>query len=222
MDNLGLLHLKSGSANANNTDDNDFDRKLTRIAESAAQNDTLGLFALAEGKLAVMVTAKGNGSGRRPKRPKNAELVAELKCRVEDGIAAWYLAPRSQRLQVNGHRPYPLARLEPGMLLSIGSDFWLVAKVWQPQPRPAPEELADRCCPVCGAKLSIAPVVQCGGPDCGRWTHYERPDEPDGEFLNCFLATDTCPDCDQPVMAEATLVPEPHDKLLTTASDEHW
>jgi hypothetical protein len=215
MSALGLLHLKSESANAYDAED-----KLTRILESTARIDTLGLFALAKGRLAVVVT-KGAGK-RRARRPKNAELVAELRCRVEEGVSAWYLVPRSHRLQINGHRPYPIARLEPGVLLSIDADFWLVAQVWQPQPRPAPEDLADRRCPVCGAKLSVAPVVQCGGPDCGRWTHYERPDEPDGDFLNCFLATDTCPDCEQPVLAEAALVPEPHDKLLAPAGDERW
>lgn len=223
MSGLALLHLKNGSAEAHTAKVEELDGKLTQIPESAARNNALALLAPAKGGLAVVVTAKAKSfSGRRHRRPKDSDLVAEVKCRVEDGAVVWYLVPRSRRLQIDGRRPYPLARLEPGALLSIDSDFWFVANVWQPRPRPAPEELANRPCPICGATLSVAPVVRCGGHGCGRWTHYERPHEPDGDFLNCFLATDTCPDCGQPVLAEETLVPEPHDKLLAPASEEHW
>ena len=190
----------------------------------AARNSTIGLYVTQQGGLQVGLSAAPAGAGgEQPKPPalEDAELVAELRCCDEDGTPAWYLVVRSHRLQINGRRPYPLTRLEPGVLLSIDRCFWLVSYVWQPQPCSVPDELADRSCPVCGGRLSAAPAVQCPGPDCGRWTHFERPEDPEGEeYLNCFLAVDPCPDCGHPAPAEPILVPEPHAKLLTPVGDE--
>jgi hypothetical protein len=182
-----------------NSVDNNKDKKKDNKADSKRDNN---------------VDESGDGDEPADGGP---ELVAGIKCLDEDGTPAWYLAVRGDRLGVNGTTPpLGLVRLEPGSLMSHGRRFWTAAHVWQPEPRGAPEELADQACPVCGLKLSEAPIVQCPGPGCGRRTHLEDPENPDNDdALNCYLATEhQCPDCKHPATLEPIVVPEPHEKLL--------
>lgn len=190
-----------------------------RIDERAAMLAPFGLWLDADNRLFARLLAEEAGVERGSEN--GALLIATLKCLDEDGNPAWYLSPRSRRLGVNGAAPpLPLARLEPGGLLSIDRDFWWISSVWQPKPGPAPAEVADSLCPVCGARLSEAPVVQCPTPHCGRWSHLERGDDPGCEdALNCYLAAD-CPHCHRPATLDPVFVPEPHQKLLPADSDE--
>jgi hypothetical protein len=147
-------------------------------------------------------------------------LVAMLRAAGAGDARVWYLIPRNDALGVNGIAPpLGLVQLDPGAVLSLGTRSWLVVSVQQSQPAPAPAELADRDCPVCGGKLSITPVVQCG---CGRWTHLERPDEPDSrDALNCYLASAACPDCGRAATLQPQITPEPPEKLVP-ADESSW
>jgi hypothetical protein len=190
-----------------------------RIDEGAALGAPFGLWLDAGNELAARPLAQRGDADCEAAR--GATLLATLKCVSEDRHPAWYLVPRSHRLGINGTvPPLPLVRVEPGALLSVDGEFWLVCSVWQPKPGPAPPEVADRPCPVCGGKLGEAPVVQCPTPLCGRWTHLERPDDPRSEdALNCYLAAD-CPNCHHPATLDPLFVPDPHEKLLPTHTDE--
>lgn len=155
-----------------------------------------------------------------------SELLATLHYRSESGQSAWYLVTGMHKghcLAVNGITPpLRLMRLEPGTLLSVRDNIWMVATVWTPEPVEVPEELRDKSCPVCGGELHFARVVQCS---CGRWTHLERPDAPrdDGNVLNCYLQSDTCSSCDRPTTLEPQVMPDVPETLLPpTEEDDRW
>src|SRR5438874_1942951 len=93
--------------------------------------------------------------------PGDAAPVAELMPLVQGGELSWWLAPRAPELLLNGAMPLPLAALSPGDLLAVGGRWWYVTVEWVPEMMPAPAELADRPCPVCGGALSLAPVCRC-------------------------------------------------------------
>ena len=203
---------------------------LTNAAR-AAVGATPPTAAAGEGRRTFAVIMRGAGLDLVPLdegaqaaagQQGDGEVVAVLWATGSGATAAWYLLPRSERLAINGLcPPLPLARLEPGGLLGVGRECWMVAAVWQPQPMPAPPELAAKKCPVCGGPLSLAPVVQCG--ECGRWTHLERPDEPNStEALNCFLAGGMCGECKRPASLAPQITPEPPEKLLSVADEPIW
>ena len=151
-----------------------------RIDEAAGKQGAFGLWITAQGELSAAPLPQPDGID--DPSPGDSERVGALKCIDENGTPTWYVARCGKRLGLNGAAPpLALARLSPGALLSVDHHFWLVANVWQPVPHPAPAELADNLCPVCGEKLSEAPVVPCAGPGCGRWAHLERPEKPDDE-----------------------------------------
>lgn len=128
----------------------------------------------------------------------------------------WLLLRRDRTLQLNGVPVLPVASLEPGHLLAVGSHRWLVASLWKPTPRPAPLAVMNSDCPVCGAPLSAAPVVQC---PCGRYMHLEKPTEPnDPQALNCYLLAGTCGLCGRPPSLEPSLLPEPDETLVAAES----
>jgi hypothetical protein len=183
-----------------------------RIDETKAIDQTFGVWLEGNGAL--------NIAPLHHDRPQNSteqadcgEVLALLRSEKSSGHQKWYLVTRSGRLGLNGITPpLPVAQLRPGALLSIDQQFWLVSTFWKPQPGPAPPEVADKECPVCGAELAQAPVVQCF---CGRWTHLERPEQADdGDALNCYLAAPQCADCERPATLDPLLVPEPSEKLL--------
>ena len=198
--------------------------ELVRIDEEVAAETAFGLWHDRAGSLRTAALSGGGEAASISEAGKPSPPLAALRCIEEDGTSAWYAAVYSERLGINGTTPpLPLARLEPGALLSIDGHFWLVTSVWQPHPQPAPAEVAASRCPVCGGKLSEAPVVQCPDPNCGRWTHLERPDQPDsGKFLNCYLAAPECPECHHATTIDPALVPEPHEKVLPAAHDAPW
>ena len=124
----------------------------------------------------------------------------------------WLLLRQDRAVQVNGIPVLPIAALEPGSLIAAGRKRWLVASLWKPAPRPAPEAVKDVDCPVCGAPLSVAPVVQC---PCGRYMHLERPDQPDDpQALNCYLLAGSCGVCGRTSNLEPSLLPVPDDTLV--------
>ena len=86
----------------------------------------------------------------------------------------WLLLRRDRTLQVNGIPVLPIATLEPGSLIAAGRQRWLVTSLWRPAPHAVPDAVKDVDCPVCGAPLSLAPVVRCA---CGRYMHLEKPDQ---------------------------------------------
>ena len=118
-----------------------------------------------------------NPRGKRKKRNRNGAPLALLRCQGPVGSRQWYIVSLAEQVGLNGTTPaLPVARLEPGDLLSVGTRQWLVTVLWTPEPGPAPASLAEKPCPVCGGPLGLAPVVQCV---CGgRWTHLERPENP--------------------------------------------
>src|SRR5207249_3585639 len=128
-----------------------------------------------------------------------------------------HVVARHPNLRIDGFAPLPLATLSPGSLVHLGEASWFVTARWQPAPGPAPPELAERKCPVCGGELKLAPVLQC---ICGRYVHLEKPDAPAGvDVLNCALAG-PCGLCNRPPRLEPLLSPEPPDKLLDVTSVE--
>lgn len=137
---------------------------------------------------------------------------------------AWFLAPISRRLAVNGWPPLPLACIAPGDLVSVGERYWFVANLQSPEPTEAPEEMQSQMCPVCGAELGLATVAQCQG--CGRLAHLERPDAPnDPDALNCFLVAGVCGQCNQPLSLAPQALPEPPRELVCCddeMGDEPW
>jgi hypothetical protein len=218
MQDLGLLRLNDRSDVQGGRSS---DRNLTRIGEKYARDSVLGLYADLQGGLRIV--PMDDARMKQASLPNGGDLVAAVKCLEEDGVPAWYFVARSERLRINGCRRSVLTRVEPGALLSIDRHFWLASFIWQPLPEPVPVELADSYCPVCGGKLSEAPVVQCPGPNCGRWVHFERPDQPETQkFLNCFLAADRCPNCGHPATVDPIVVPEPHEKLLPAPIEAPW
>jgi len=149
--------------------------------------------------------------------PTNGTTVADVKLRDSNNGPLGYLIPRQGELRLDGVAPLTLAMLHPGTLLSIGARRWFVTTQWQPEPSPAPAELAERKCPVCGGELKLAPVVQC---TCGRYYHLEKPDAAASEpVLNCFLAG-ACGLCNRPPSLEPVLTPEPPEKLMDVVSGE--
>lgn len=197
-------------------------------AASAATEKGLGLWLGADGTLQVTPLPSSKKSRVRAINRSSASshkgraLAAIIKRVTVEGASNWYAVPASDSVGVNGvARPLPLIRLAPGSLFSVGQRFWWVTGVMKPDPQPAPPEIADTLCPICGCKLSAAPVVQCLGPNCGRWTHLERPDEPGSEeALNCYLMADKCGDCLQPNTLDPVLVPEPPAQLFPPHDDE--
>ncbi len=168
------------------------------------------LWATRDGRLRVTPLSSA------PMADTDETLVATVWYAADAGHPVWYLVSRSSRLAVNGSLPLPLARLEPGCLFSLGRTAWFVSTLWRPVPQSAPPEVADKPCPLCGAPLSAAPVVQCPSPGCGRWMHLERPEDPDSQdTLNCYLTSGQCGDCHRTTSLEPLWVPEPHDKLTT-------
>jgi hypothetical protein len=130
----------------------------------------------------------------------------------------WLLLRRDRELQVNGVPVLPLATLEPGSLIAAGRRRWLVTSLWRPLPFPAPDAVKDVDCPVCGAPLSAAPVIQC---PCGRYMHLENPDQPDdAQALNCYLLAGTCGMCGRPSNLDPSLLPSP-DETLVSSDDIH-
>lgn len=132
---------------------------------------------------------------------------------------AWLLMPCSDDVGLNGMTPpFPLARLEPGDLLSSGDRFWMIATLWRPEAVEAPADLRDKPCPVCGGNLAVAPVIQC---PCGRWVHLENPAEPDNpDALNCFLASGVCGGCGRRASLEPQVIPDVPEKLAAAPLDE--
>jgi len=159
-------------------------------------------------------------SGQMPAGEED-RLLFSLTCLESSGAGQatqreWLLLRRDRALQVNGIPVLPVASLEPGYLLALGSQRWLVASLWKPTPRPAPAAVMNSDCPVCGAPLSAAPVVQC---PCGRYMHLEKPDEPnDPQALNCYLLAGTCGLCGRPPSLEPSLLPEPDETLVAAES----
>jgi hypothetical protein len=153
-----------------------------------------------------------------------ADVVGTVKCTIDEGHPSWYVVPRGCRVGINGSAmPLSLARLEPGTLLSVDRRFYQVCILRQVVPGPAPTNMAESPCPVCGEMLSVAPVVRCGGAGCNRWTHLERPDVPDDpDALNCYLATGAnCPECRAPATLDPIIAPEPHEKLAAVGLHQH-
>lgn len=145
--------------------------------------------------------------------------VAWLRVGLVDGEPAWELIPRTGTLGLN-HLPacLPLAKLEPGDLLTLGDRLWMAASLWTPEPVVAPDTLRDKPCPICGGQLGLAQVVECV---CGRWTHLENPSSPnDAAALNCFLAAGRCGHCGRPAILEPQLFPEVADCLIAEWTDE--
>ena len=124
----------------------------------------------------------------------------------------WLLLRRERTLQVNGIPVLPLATLEPGSMIAVDRRRWLVTSLWKPAPHPAPDAVKEVDCPVCGAPLSVAPVVQC---PCGRYMHLEKPDQPDdSQALNCYLLAGTCGVCGRASNLEPSLLPVPDETLV--------
>jgi hypothetical protein len=155
-------------------------------------------------------------AGEVPPGDEN-RLLFTLRCvdSLPPGQAAqreWLLLRRDRAVQVNGIAVLPVTILEPGSLISAGKKRWLVASIWTPTPRPAPGAVKDVDCPVCGAPLSVAPVVQC---PCGRYMHFERPDQPeDAQALNCYVLAGSCGICGRTSSLTPSLLPAPDETLV--------
>ncbi len=116
-----------------------------------------------------------------------------------------FLLRTADGVQVNGRRPLAVGRIQPGDLLAAEGHTWMVTLLWRPEPMEVPAELADKCCPVCGGQLALAPVVR---HLCGRFYHFERPDRPaETDALNCYLAAGTCGGCESPLGLEPQMMP---------------
>ena len=133
---------------------------------------------------------------------------------------AWSIVPLGDELAINAQPPFPVQRLDLGMLMTVGTLAWMVCGLVQPRPVAAPKEVADKPCPVCGAPLALVTVVQC--PNCLRWTHLERPDDPQAkDALNCYVTASTC-SCGRAATLEPQVIPEPPAKLLAADEHEEW
>jgi hypothetical protein len=202
--------------------------EVVQLATAVAMEKGLGLWCSAAGTLQVKPFPSTKKSRVRtmkrtaPSSRNGRALVFIVKCVAVEGSLEWYAVPTSDSVGINGlARPLPLIRLEPGSLFSVGQRFWWVTGVRKLDPQPAPPEIADTLCPICGCKLSVAPVVQCLGQNCGRWTHLERPDEPSSEeALNCYLIADKCGDCLHPTTLDPVLSPEPPAQLFAPYDDD--
>jgi len=204
MNNICLLPVMHQSAGAN-TRHTSPKHPLLRFDADRCRNEPQNL--LLDGEQRLVVTPTNADSDH-----VSGTLLATLTSRNNPGSdkTVWWLIPRSRLLIVNGIRPMPLVALERGDLLAHGTHHWMVASLWVPVPITAPKSVAKRECPVCGAQLDMAPVLQCS---CGRYYHLEDPDDPENpKKLNCYLAS-PCGLCRREPALEPRLVPEPDEKL---------
>jgi hypothetical protein len=192
--------------------------ELLMLAERATAQSDYVLLVAREGSLAV---EQADAATRREEQEEQCRRVATLKLAGAGAEKAWYLIPQDDELAVNGFcPPLPLVRLDEGDFLTWGPRAWLVAAYWRPGPGPAPAELAEKRCPVCGGELRLAPVVQCA---CGTWKHLERPDEPESkDALNCYLAGGKCACGRQPVMRPEISTELPEKLLAGAEQDADW
>jgi hypothetical protein len=193
--------------------------QVVRIDPAAASERLHGLWCGEDGTLQVKRLNRGNGTATKSISAASSNgslLAAAVKCVPEDGLSGWYAVPLCNGTGVNGFaHPLPLFRLAPGTLFSVGQHFWWVTEISHVEPQPAPPDVADSLCPICGSKLSEAPVVQCPGENCSRWTHLEQPQRPDAaDALNCYLLADRCGGCLHPTTLAPVLVPEPPEQLF--------
>jgi hypothetical protein len=185
------------------------------LVELAGTHAAYGLRQATAGKL----VAEPLESAETP----DDNYVAILRRETHGDNESWFLLRRSHRVGVNGITPtLPLMVLEPGALLSLEDRFWMASLLWIPTPATAPDDLADKKCPVCGGELKLAPVVKCL---CGRWVHLEKPDTPDDpDALNCFFEGGRCGSCGHPATLAPQVIPEPPAALIgrTDEADEEW
>lgn len=160
----------------------------------------------AEGNLSV------HADREKPKL-STATLIGKLASRsTAESSPTWWLIPVSPVLSIDGVRPLPLAAIEPGVIFADGAFRWLVTSLWTPTPKPAPESVSDRECPVCGGELNLVPVVECA---CGRFYHLEDPARPDDQsLLNCYLSGGQCGLCERVPSLEPAFMPQPNEALL--------
>lgn len=134
-----------------------------------------------------------------------ANFLATLYIVPVDHSCEMYLIGAQDSVQLNGRRPFVVANIQPGDLIAAHGATWMVVTLWRPEPMEAPSESADKCCPVCGGPLALAPVVR---HTCGRFYHLERPDTPENtDVLNCYLAAGACSGCDLPLGLEPLVLP---------------
>lgn len=150
-----------------------------------------------------------------------SRLQGFLRLRTDAGRANWFFVPASRRLGINGVTPpLPAVLLQPGTLLSLADEFWIVSSLWSPEPIDAPPDLAEKECPVCGLELKCSPVAACL---CGNYMHLESPNQPDDpEALNCYLTKGICGSCQRPTSLEPQTVPEIPETLLAFEVDDDW
>jgi hypothetical protein len=168
--------------------------------------------AAADGLPLDLLQGPGGVPQLTPAATRAAAPLAVLQSQKSPAGTQWWLAARSPALAVNGSRPLPLTALQPGDLVTVGAEIcWLVVEEWAVSPSPAPPDLVNWPCPVCGGELGCAPVAQCL---CGCHAHLEDPAAPDpARVLNCYLSG-PCTLCGRRPTLEPALVPEPPEKLL--------
>ena len=128
-----------------------------------------------------------------------------LHARPVEGGCELLLIGASRGVQLNGRRPFVIATIEPGDLLSVNGKTWLLIQLWRPEPTAAPTDVADKPCPVCGGPLALAPVVR---HTCGSFYHFQSPDRPhDVEALNCYVAAGACSGCAAPLDLRPAIIP---------------
>ncbi len=144
---------------------------------------------------------------------ETARRMARLLYRdAGHGNSQWLFAPLCDEVLHNGIRPLAIAIIEPGDVLALGEECWFASELWRPAPVPAPENIAEKECSVCGGPLKLAPVIQC---PCGRYYHLEHPETPDDpQALNCYLTAGMCGLCERKPSLEPQFLPTPPEELI--------
>jgi hypothetical protein len=126
----------------------------------------------------------------------------------ESGASMAFTVPLDRDLRINGLESLGLRAVHPGDVLTFRGTSWLLVRRFRPEPAPAPEPLAAKPCPVCGAPLGAAPVCRC---ICGNCMHLEAPEAGAASpaHLNCYLKVRTCKKCGKETGLEERLIPEP-------------
>ena len=135
---------------------------------------------------------------------------------AQDGCELFLVGAESH-VQVNGRRPFGLTTIQPGDLLAVEGESWLVVQLWRPEPVEAPADFADKPCPLCGGPLALAPVVR---HTCGSFYHFQRPDRPDDvDALNCYAAAGACSSCAAPLQLDPVVIPAAAEMMFDLEAD---
>ena len=187
-------------------------------AANASWSDSTAVFTLATRggpRLTKVLSARdGHLVVRDVAAPPAKDLHPIAHLRPIDGESrdfAVALVPADRELRVSGQPILGVKVLHPGDVLSTPHGDYLVTRRFRSSVGPAPEELAEKACGVCGMPLRLATIARCS---CGCGYH-EEPSSADAsgdsDRLSCFSDTRFCLACQRQKTLDEQFLPSPEE-----------